>query len=132
MTPIWIFPAYPLLLTGPHAAVLSSRLLPHRALEVIIGGVVLQGIGFMLSVMIYSAYVYRLMTYKLPVEGSRPGMFVSVGPSGFTIAGLVGMASNIERALPSGYMGDDRVVALVLKVLGNWVGLWLWGYVPMI
>lgn len=127
MTPIWIFPAYPLLLIGPFAAVLSASIEPSRALEIIVGGVVLQGIGFMLSIMIYSAYIYRLMTHKLPRESARPGMFVSVGPSGFTIAGIVGMAANIDRALSPDFMGDGRLAAFVLKIVGNWLGMWLWG-----
>ncbi|TEY74218.1 hypothetical protein BOTCAL_0075g00200 [Botryotinia calthae] len=66
MTPIWLFPAYPLLLLGPLATVF----------QVIIGGVTIQGIGFILSLTIYSTFIYRLMTLKLPSEDLRPGMFV--------------------------------------------------------
>ena len=81
MTPIWIFPAYPLLIIGPHAANLVARLHNHQhALEVIIGGFTVQGIGFLVSLTIYSSFVYRLMTQKLPADPLRPGMFVSVGP----------------------------------------------------
>jgi hypothetical protein len=47
MTPIWIFPAYPLLITGPFASVLAPKLPAIEALQVIIGGVIFQGIGFM-------------------------------------------------------------------------------------
>ena len=127
MTPIWIFPAYPLLLIGPHAAILATTLPQPRSFEIIIGGVILQGIGFMLSLMIYSAYIYRLMTHKLPRPSSRPGMFVSVGPSGFTITGILGMAACLHRVLPSQFMGDGKIAALVLEMLGNFIGLWLWG-----
>jgi tellurite resistance protein TehA-like permease len=85
MTPIWIFPCYPLLVIGPHAGALAEALQHHRplsALSIIVGGFVFQGIGFLLSLMIYAAFIYRLMTEKLPEENLRPGMFVSVGPSG--------------------------------------------------
>ncbi len=45
--------------------------------------------GFMVSMMIYLAFIYRLMTQKLPQESTRPGMVVSVGPSGFTVTGVL-------------------------------------------
>ncbi|KAI9752520.1 MAG: hypothetical protein M4579_005596 [Chaenotheca gracillima] len=127
MTPIWVFPAYPLLIVGPHAGTLSASLSPGRALDIIIGGFTIQAIGFMVSLMIYSAFIYRLMTQKLPREPIRPGMFVSVGPAGFTVSGIVSMASNLERVFPSDFMGDGKMTAFVLRVIGNWMGLWLWG-----
>lgn len=127
MTPIWIFPAYPLLIIGPHAAILSSNMSQDRAFDIIVGGYTIQGIGFMVSLMIYSAFIYRLMTQKLPQESTRPGMFVSVGPSGFTVAGIIGMASNIQHALPDGFMGDGILVSTIIKVTANWMSLWIWG-----
>lgn len=133
MTPIWIFPAYPLLIIGPHAASLSARLdNPEEALEVVVGGFTVQGIGFLVSLTVYAAFVYRLMTQKLPADSLRPGMFVSVGPSAFTASGIIGMASNLDtifKKLPSGqYMDvDASVAASILKLIANWVSLWLWG-----
>ena len=127
MTPIWIFPAYPLLITGPHAGVLSKTLSPDKAYNIIIGGFTFQGIGFMVSMMIYSAYIYRLMTQKLPQEAMRPGMFVSVGPCAFTVAGILGMAEGAQSALPDDLMGDPKMVAMILKVIASWSSLWIWG-----
>jgi tellurite resistance protein TehA-like permease len=127
MTPIWIFPAYPLLITGPFASVLAPKLPAIEALQVIIGGVIFQGIGFMVSLMIYAAFIYRLMTQKLPQESLRPGMFISVGPSGFTISGIVGMGQHLPKVVPKDFMGDGELAGKVSMVLANWVGLWLWG-----
>ena len=133
MTPIWIFPAYPLLIIGPHAAQLSDRLAnPHNSIQVIVGGFTIQGIGFLVSITIYSAFVYRLMTQKLPAEPLRPGMFVSVGPSAFTVSGLVGLADNLaktfERLPSNNYMGvPGAVAAAILRLVANWASLWLWG-----
>lgn len=127
MTPIWIFPAYPLLIIGPHAGVLSATLRPARALDIIVGGVTLQGIGFLVSLMVYSAFIYRLMTQKLPKESLRPGMFVSVGPSGFTAAGLITMADSAKKALPASFMDNGALAAEILKVFADWASLWLWG-----
>lgn len=128
MTPVWIFPAYPLLIIGPHAGALADRLAGPHALDVIVGGFVFQGIGFMVSLMIYAAFIYRLMTQKLPQESLRPGMFISVGPSGFTIAGVVTMAAQLPRVVPQDFMGvDGRFAATVSVVMATWLGLWLWG-----
>ncbi|KAF4550882.1 Voltage-dependent anion channel-like protein 1 [Elsinoe fawcettii] len=128
MTPVWIFPAYPLLVIAPHAAVLAERI-PDKAhaLGVVVGGVALQGIGFMVSLMVYAAFLYRLMTNKLPQESLRPGMFISVGPSGFTVAGLVGLGKVIGSVIPVDFMGVGEIAGVVSMVLANWVGVWLWG-----
>jgi len=80
MTPIWIFPAYPLLLMGPIAANLIDALPDSLAaarinsIAIALGAVCIQGTGFLVSLMIYSAFIYRLMTQKLPRETTRPGM----------------------------------------------------------
>ncbi|KAJ5480947.1 hypothetical protein N7539_006841 [Penicillium diatomitis] len=127
MTPVWIFPAYPMLIIGPHAGILSSKLAPDRALRIIIGGTTIQGVGFLMSMMVYSAFIYRLMTQKLPRENVRPGMFVSVGPSGFTVAGIVNMAASAKRCFPPDFMGNGSLAADVIKVVVDFAALWLWG-----
>ncbi|KAG9513993.1 putative C4-dicarboxylate/malic acid transporter, partial [Aureobasidium melanogenum] len=127
MTPVWIFPAYPLLIIGPHAGKLSSRVAPHSALPIIVGGFCLQGIGFMVSLMVYAAFLYRLMTQKLPKESLRPGMFISVGPSGFTIAGVITMGQNLPGCIPENFMGVGQMAGTISLVMANWMGIWLWG-----
>jgi tellurite resistance protein TehA-like permease len=130
MTPVWIFPAYPLLIIGPHAGNLAVKTSdPNRALNIIISGYVIQGIGFLVSLMIYSAFLYRLMTQKLPKESLRPGMFISVGPSGFTIAGVVSMGQCLPRVVHKDFMGEGmgEFAGRVSMVCANWMGLWLWG-----
>ncbi|KAL8843012.1 MAG: hypothetical protein Q9176_002315 [Flavoplaca citrina] len=127
MTPIWIFPIYPLLIVGPHAAIICKSLDPSVALEIIIGGFTLQGIGFLVAFMIYASFIYRLMTQKLPQASARPGMFVSVGPSGFTVAAVLGMADALPRVVSADFMGDGPLAAMIIKVVANWACLWIWG-----
>lgn len=80
MTPIWIFPAYPLLLIAPFAGSLIAALPDAAAaarinsVAIAFGAICIQGTGFLVSMMIYSAFIYRLMTQKLPRERTRPGM----------------------------------------------------------
>lgn len=80
MTPTWVFPAYPLLLTAPFAATLidaaetSSHTLSLNATAVALGAATTQGTGCLIAFMISSAFVYRLMTQKLPRDTQRPGV----------------------------------------------------------
>lgn len=130
MTPVWIFPAYPLLIIGPHAGNLAPKVSdPDKALKIILSGYVIQGIGFLVSLMIYSAFIYRLMTQKLPKESLRPGMFISVGPSGFTIAAIVTMGQHLPNVVGKDFMGPGlgELAGNVSKICANWIGLWLWG-----
>ncbi|KAI5360657.1 Putative transporter protein SLAC1/Mae1/ Ssu1/TehA [Septoria linicola] len=133
MTPVWIFPCYPLLVIGPHAAALANHLSvmsrPGSALTVIVGGFVFQGIGFLLSLMIYAAFIYRLMTQKLPTENLRPGMFVSVGPSGFTISGIVSLGNILPDVVDENFLlqGNGKLAGQVSQIASVWFGLWLWG-----
>ncbi|KAJ4382274.1 hypothetical protein N0V86_002607 [Didymella sp. IMI 355093] len=121
---------YPLLIIGPHAGTLAPKVSnPDTALQIILGGYVIQGIGFLVSLMIYAAFIYRLMTQKLPKESLRPGMFISVGPSGFTIAGVVTMGQELPRVVPSDFMGEGNgeLAGRVGMIMANFMGLWLWG-----
>lgn len=94
MTPVWVFPAYPLLITAPfggnllNAAVNAGLMDDIGGLPIAMAAVAVQGMGFSLSFMVLSAFVYRLMTQKLPRDTQRPGVFISIGPSGFTTAGI--------------------------------------------
>ncbi|TGO28147.1 hypothetical protein BPAE_0031g00120 [Botrytis paeoniae] len=91
------------------------------------GAVCFQGIGFLLSLMIYSAFLYRLMTKKLPQETTRPGMFVSVGPSGFTVTAIVSLSNSVQTTiLPNGIFGNTEG-PFVLYLMGSFTGLFIWG-----
>lgn len=80
MTPTWVFPAYPLLLTAPFAAQLiaaaekSPRGLAINNTAVALAAVTTQGTGCLIAFMISAAFIYRLMTQKLPRDMQRPGV----------------------------------------------------------
>jgi tellurite resistance protein TehA-like permease len=94
MTPIWVFPAYPLLLNGPMATVYLRTAINAGHLErinvvaVICCAVATQGTGWLISFMVSTAFLYRLMTQKLPRDSQRAGIFISLGPSAFTVTGV--------------------------------------------
>lgn len=80
MTPVWVFPAYPLLLTGPFAGNLIAAGVnsPHdlsiHTTAIALCAVATQGAGCLIALMISAAFIYRLMTQKLPRDMQRPGV----------------------------------------------------------
>ncbi|KAJ4323495.1 hypothetical protein N0V94_001824 [Neodidymelliopsis sp. IMI 364377] len=69
------------------------------------------------------------MTQKLPKESLRPGMFISVGPSGFTIAGIITMGQELPKVVAPDFMGEGNgeLAGRVGMIMANFMGLWLWG-----
>jgi len=132
MTPVWVFPAYPLLLTAPFAGNLvaaaskADHLHSINTLSITLAAVAIQGTGFLIAFMVLAAFIYRLMTQKLPRDAQRPGVFISIGPSAFTAAGLVQLGYHSEDIVPENFLGTGHAV-YILKILSYMTGLWLWG-----
>lgn len=99
MTPTWVFPAYPLLLTAPLAANLieSAKVSGHplsvNAVAVAFGAATAQGTGCLIAFMISAAFLYRLMTQKLPRDMQRPGVVRTVPNK--LLEGLVDMIASL-------------------------------------
>ncbi|KAI0180692.1 voltage-dependent anion channel-domain-containing protein [Hypoxylon sp. FL1284] len=132
MTPVWVFPGYPLLLTAPFASTLiaadasaSSNSSVHK-LAIAMCAITVQGTGFLISFMICAAFIYRLMTQKLPRDMQRPGVFISIGPSGFTVAGIVSLGQQSRIVIPDSFQGSTHSI-VILRLLSTMIGLWLWG-----
>ncbi|KAJ6441931.1 c4-dicarboxylate transporter [Purpureocillium lavendulum] len=132
MTPTWVFPAYPLLLTAPFAATLidsaetSSHTLSLNATAVALGAATTQGTGCLIAFMISAAFLYRLMTQKLPRDTQRPGVFMSIGPFGFTAAGIAQLGNQAKQIFPPDFLGSEITVDII-RIVSLLVGLWLWG-----
>ncbi|EFQ29983.1 C4-dicarboxylate transporter/malic acid transporter [Colletotrichum graminicola M1.001] len=133
MTPTWVFPAYPLLLTAPFASNLiqaaaqaNQHTVTLNTPAIALSAVATQGAGCMIAFMISAAFIYRLMTQKLPRDFQRPGVFISVGPFAFTVGGLVQLGNEAATILPSDFLDTDMAVPIV-RVMSAFIGLWLWG-----
>ncbi|OHE99211.1 hypothetical protein CORC01_05492 [Colletotrichum orchidophilum] len=81
MTPTWVFPAYPLLLTAPFASNLiqaavqtNQQVVTLNRTAIALCAVATQGAGCLIAFMISAAFIYRLMTQKLPRDFQRPGV----------------------------------------------------------
>ena len=95
MTPTWILPIYPLLVTGPLTAVLVGHQPPSTTNSIWVAGVLAQGLGWTVTIFLYTIWTIRLLCNDLPAPSSRPGMYIAVGPSG---------QSEIEHILSSKIM----------------------------
>ncbi|KAG7054044.1 C4-dicarboxylate transporter/malic acid transporter [Colletotrichum scovillei] len=133
MTPTWVFPAYPLLLTAPFASNLiqaavqtNQQVVTLNRTAIALCAVATQGAGCLIAFMISAAFIYRLMTQKLPRDFQRPGVFISIGPFAFTVGGLVQLGNSADKILPSNFLGTDLAVPII-KVMSVLIGLWLWG-----
>jgi tellurite resistance protein TehA-like permease len=80
--PAWIFPIYPLLVVGTLAGTILPAQPVSASWKIWVGGVVFQGVAWLVSFLMYAIYMQRLMTSALPTANVRPGMYVSVGPAG--------------------------------------------------
>jgi C4-dicarboxylate transporter/malic acid transport protein len=80
--PAWIFPIYPLLVVGTLAGTILPSQPDSASWKIFIGGVLFQGLAWLVSFLMYGIYMQRLMTSNLPSSNVRPGMYVSVGPAG--------------------------------------------------
>jgi C4-dicarboxylate transporter/malic acid transport protein len=135
MTPGWILPIFPIMLSGTLAAILCITQPVKFILPILVGGLTFQGLGFMVSLFMYGNYIGRLMTAGLPSPSLRPGMFITVGPPSFTALALLGMAKAAQRVFPAynqiasidnpGIIGDVLLITALLVAILLWtLGFW--------
>ncbi|KAI1807809.1 voltage-dependent anion channel [Daldinia bambusicola] len=112
------------MLTGTIAASIAEAQPPEQRLPIIVAGVAYQGLGWIVSLALLPWFVAGLLQNGLGAPSLRPGLFMPVGSSGYTVVSLIGCA----RAVPRGYEFFARypIAADVLQVLATWTGVFLW------
>lgn len=125
--PALVFPVYPFLVIGSLAASMVASQPDGAALPIFMGGVVFQGLGWTVAIFMYTIFAVRLMSAELPPASMRPGMFISVGPAGYTSAALVSLGMEATKVIPHGFLGlDDFNAGAAIKVLGVMSGIFVW------
>lgn len=125
--PAWIFPVYPFLVIGPLASVIIKAQNETNSLAIWVSAVMFQGLGWTVAVFMYTIYVLRLMSSELPDPSTRPGMYISVGPTGYTSAGLVSLGTSGPSVIPAGWLSINTVpVGDVIKAIAVLAGIFLW------
>ncbi|EXJ71528.1 uncharacterized protein A1O5_05336 [Cladophialophora psammophila CBS 110553] len=127
MTPAWILPMYPLIVTGRLAGVILQHQQPPAGVPVFVAGVTFQGLGWLVTALLYAIWVIRLFSAELPVPSLRPGMYVAVGPAAYPAAGLVILSERATSVLPVDFLGVQTVSAPeILRATGSIAGIFLW------
>lgn len=125
MTPGWDLPIFPVMLTGTVASVGASFQPPDQAVPMIVAGTLAQGLGFLVSILMYASYVRRMIQYGFPSPASRPAMFIAVGPPSFTALALIGMADEFPVEAYD-YFGDPGMTRTALRVIALVTAVFIW------
>lgn len=124
MTPAWDLPIFPFMLSGTLATIGAADQPPDQAVPMIIAGLTAQGLGMLMSLLMYACYIRRMIQFGLPRPRSRPGMFIAVGPPGFTALALIGLAKDYPSQY--NYFGADEVTIQILQVMATMISIFIW------
>ena len=95
MTPAWILPIFPVMLSGTAAASIAESQPPSQCIPILVSGFTFQSLGFLVAIFLYSNYIGRMMQSGLPAPMTRGGMFISVGPPCFTGLAYIELAAAV-------------------------------------
>ncbi|UJR11864.1 hypothetical protein I4U23_016043 [Adineta vaga] len=126
MTPAWILPVFPIMIAGPVASAVVAQQDTENGIPILIAGIAAQGLGFTISILMYSNYFGRLMSYGLPEKNKRPGMFITVGPPSFTGLALIGLSNEAVRLFPTDFISTSINVPEMLRVMAIFIAIFLW------
>lgn len=129
--PGWVLPIFPPMLVGTLASAIARQQPPSQSLPILVAGLSYQGLGMMVAMFMYSLYFGRLLTSGLPVDMSRPAMFIAVGPPAFTALAFIGMAHDVTQAeifeTNIGLDGiDSSLIGPMLLLLALIAAIFLW------
>ncbi|KAJ7085555.1 voltage-dependent anion channel [Mycena epipterygia] len=124
MTPAWDLPIFPFMLCGTIASAGAALQPPEQAVPIIIAGLAAQGLGMLVSMSMYSSYVWRLIQFGFPPVQARPGMFIAVGPPSFTSLALIGMANDFPNYYD--YFGPDALTIQIMRVMATLTSVFIW------
>lgn len=69
MTPAWLLPVFPFMLCGTVASDIAEGQPQEHRLSICLGGFMAQGLGFLISLVMYAPWIRRMMQYGLPPPG---------------------------------------------------------------
>ncbi|KAF7522299.1 hypothetical protein G7054_g12204 [Neopestalotiopsis clavispora] len=124
MTPAWDLPIFPFMLSGTIASVGAADQPPVHAVPMIVAGLTAQGLGMIISILMYACYIHRMIQYGFPSPNSRSGMFIAVGPPAFTSLAIIGMANAFPTTY--GYFGDADVTRQIVETLATMTAVFIW------
>ncbi|KAF2724729.1 hypothetical protein K431DRAFT_291380 [Polychaeton citri CBS 116435] len=124
MTPGWLLPIFPIMVSGTMASSILPTQPDVQRLAIVTAGVTMQGLGWMVAFLTFSFYLHRLLQYGLPAPNLRPGMFMAVGPPSFTGLALIGISKGIPENYD--YFAVHPNAITILQNMGLFTGIFLW------
>lgn len=142
--PNWLLPILPVMLSGTIAGTIASSQTPSQAMDILVAGVTLQGLGFWVAIALYGAFASRFMKIGLSIPNLRPGglhhlslhfwmlttasssaaMFVAVSPPAFTCLALLNMTEAIPKE--AHYFQVHPTAAETLSTMALVFGIFIW------
>lgn len=139
MTPAWDLPIFPFMLSGTIAASGAQYQPPDQAVPMIVAGLTAQGLGFIISILMYASYMRRMVQFGFPDPTSRPAMFIAVGPPAFTSLAILGMANAWPEAyhnffganipFDNAILDDNQqqlIAIQIMRVLAGMTAIFIW------
>lgn len=112
------------MLAGTIASGISEYQPPAQRLPIIVAGVAYQGLGWIGSILMLPWMIGTLMQTGWPEPNAAPGLFMAVGPGGFTTVALIGAAT--YTPVGYAYFATHPLAHEILLVVATWVGIFLW------
>jgi C4-dicarboxylate transporter/malic acid transport protein len=124
MSPPMFLMIFNAMLTGTVASAIAADQPLSQRMAIIVAGVAFQGLGWILCLFFLPLFVGNMLINGLGPADQRPGLFISVGSSGYTIVALIGCA----KAIPNGYgyFAKHPTASETLNVVALWIGIFLW------
>ncbi|KAI1139620.1 voltage-dependent anion channel [Hypoxylon sp. FL0543] len=112
------------MLTGTIAASIAQSQPPAQRLPILVAGIAYQGLGWILSMILLPWFIGSVLSNGLGSPSQRPGLFMPVGSSGYTVVSLIGCARYVPRGY--GFFARFPTAADVVHIVAVWVGIFLW------
>ena len=124
MSPPMFLMVFNAMLTGTVASAIAVDQPLSQRMAIIVAGIAFQGLGWILCLFFLPLFVGNMLISGLGPANQRPGLFISVGSSGYTIVALIGCA----RAIPDeyGYFAKHPTASETLNVMALWISIFLW------
>ena len=124
MSPPMFLMIFNAMLTGTVASAIAADQPPEHRMPIIVAGVAYQGLGWILCLILLPIFIGSMLINGLGAADQRPGLFMPVGSSGYTIVALIGCA----KAIPEdyGYFAKHPTAVEVLPIVALWSSIFLW------
>jgi C4-dicarboxylate transporter/malic acid transport protein len=124
MSPPMFLMIFNAMLTGTVASAIAADQPLSQRMAIIVAGIAFQGLGWILCLIFLPLFVSNMLINGLGPANQRPGLFIPVGSSGYTIVALIGCA----KAIPDdyGYFAKHPTASETLNVVALWISIFLW------